>query len=100
MRAVADLIGVETPEIGRKSVRQSQIETATHARVSTDESAELQRDNAELERAESVPMLRPVGHRRSTKMGEVSAQGGSGDRSIAPTPGSMPSRAKTRMRGK
>ncbi|WP_420831994.1 IS3 family transposase [Nocardia huaxiensis] len=57
MKAVADLLGVGTPETVRKWVRQGQIDGGTRPGVSTDESAELKRlrrENAELKRANGI----------------------------------------------
>ncbi|MCU1647554.1 MAG: hypothetical protein JWN03_7829 [Nocardia sp.] len=57
MKAVADLLGVGTPETVRKWVRQGEIDGGTRPGVSTDESAELKRlrrENAELKRTNGI----------------------------------------------
>ncbi|WUI71041.1 IS3 family transposase [Nocardia sp. NBC_00403] len=57
MRAVAELLGVGTPETVRKWVRQGQIDTGARPGITTDESAELKRlrrENAELKRANAI----------------------------------------------
>jgi len=57
MKAVADLLGVGTPETVRKWVRQGHIDTGTRAGTSSDEMAELKRlrrENAELKRANAI----------------------------------------------
>ncbi|WP_373864846.1 IS3 family transposase [Nocardia pseudovaccinii] len=57
MRAIAELLGVGTPETIRKWVRQGQIDTGTRAGITTGESAELKRlrrENAELKRANGI----------------------------------------------
>ncbi len=57
MKAVADLLGVGTPETVRKWVRQGQIDTGSRAGTSSDEMAELKRlrrENAELKRANAI----------------------------------------------
>ncbi|WP_369817482.1 transposase, partial [Nocardia sp. 852002-51244_SCH5132740] len=57
MKAVADLLGVGTPETVRKWVRQGQIDTGNRAGTSSDEMAELKRlrrENAELKRANAI----------------------------------------------
>lgn len=57
MKAVADLLGVGTPETVRKWVRQGQIDTGVRPGITTDESAELKRlrrENAELKRANGI----------------------------------------------
>ncbi|MFD0360078.1 IS3 family transposase [Nocardia sp. GCM10030253] len=57
MKAVADLLGVGTPETVRKWVRQGQIDTGSRPGVTTGESEELRRlrrENAELKRANAI----------------------------------------------
>jgi transposase len=57
MKAVADLLGVGTPETVRKWIRQGQIDTGARSGVTTEESAELKRlrrENAELKRANAI----------------------------------------------
>ncbi|WP_458688781.1 IS3 family transposase [Nocardia tengchongensis] len=57
MTAVADLLGVGTPETVRKWVRQGEIDGGARPGVTSDESAELKRlrrENAELKRANGI----------------------------------------------
>lgn len=57
MAAVAELLGVGTPESVRKWVRQAQVDTGSRAGTTTDESTELKRlkrENAELKRANGI----------------------------------------------
>lgn len=57
MKAVADLLGVGTPETVRKWVRQGQVDTGVRPGVTTegsDELKRLRRENAELKRANAI----------------------------------------------
>lgn len=57
MTAVAELLGVTTPETVRSWVRQAQVDNGDRAAVSSEESAELKRlrrENAELKRANGI----------------------------------------------
>lgn len=57
MAAVAELLGVGTPETVRKWVRQAEVDDGARPGVSTEESAELKRlrrENAELKRANGI----------------------------------------------
>lgn len=57
MAAVAELLGVGTPETIRKWVRQAETDQGARPGVTTEESAELKRlrrENAELKRANGI----------------------------------------------
>ncbi len=64
MKAVADLLGVGTPETVRGWVRRGQIDIGARAGSTSDEIAELRRlrqENAELKRANAIQRRRHVG---------------------------------------